>query len=75
LKVLEIRSTLTALRTKVVSHVLEAYKVYIGSCCRNFKNGSFDWELKLPFLIVESKWRVISPLSRPPFPKKHSIKD
>ena len=42
-----------------------AYKVYIESCCRNFKRGSFDWKLKLPFLIVESEWRVINPLLTP----------
>ena len=43
------------------SYALKANKVYTESCCRNFKKGSFDCKLKLPFLIVESEWRVINP--------------
>ena len=35
------------------------------SCSRIFYRGSFNWILKLlvPFLIIESDWRVKSPLS------------
>jgi hypothetical protein len=39
----------------VESYILGAYKVCIENYFRNFKKGSFDWEFKLPFLIVESE--------------------
>ena len=43
---------------------------YRKRCCRNFKNGSFDWKFKglVPFLIVEIDLRTTNPPIMPTIP-------
>ena len=83
LKVLEIRSLRittpppTALRARVVSYVLGAYKVSYKMCCRrNFKKGSFDSKLKwlVPFLVVEFDLKATNTPSMPTiFPNTYRV--
>jgi hypothetical protein len=43
---------------------------------KNFKEGSFDWKLKVlvQLLKVKRDWRQLTPFPMPLFPKMHPIK-
>jgi hypothetical protein len=62
--VFEDNNPLRALRARIVSYALGAYKVFVESVVEeNIKKGSFDWKLKglVLFIIVESGWRATNP--------------
>ena len=68
----------TALRARVISYALGAYKLFFfrKRYCSKLKNESFDWKLKrlVPFLIVESDWMASNQLPCSPLPQTHPIK-